>query len=91
MQQLCNNVPFKNFPPLIKIRHKYPSKLHQTALNSSGDMFFTATAEEFDRKKGRIRAAIDNRLKYKEKSSAGYDYSALGIVIALRRLFCASN
>ena len=37
MQQLCNNVPFKNFPPLIKIRQKYPSKLHQTSLNSSGD------------------------------------------------------
>ena len=50
MQQLCNNVPFKNFPPLIKIRHKYPSKLHQTSLNSSGDVIFTATAEEFDRK-----------------------------------------
>jgi len=51
MQQLCNNVPFKNFLPLIKIRHKYPSKLHQTSLNSSGDVFFTATVEEFDRKK----------------------------------------
>ena len=73
MQQLCNNVPFKNFPPLIKIRNKYPSKLHQTSLNRSGDVFFTATAEEFDRKKkGMKEQQLTIAKNTKKRTSAGH-------------------
>lgn len=38
----------------------------ETALSRSGDVFFTATAEEFGGEGDGIRAAIVNRLKFKE-------------------------
>ena len=41
----------------------------ETALNSSGDVFFTATAEEFDRKKK--GEEIVNCLKYEEDNKRG--------------------
>ncbi len=55
----------------------------ETALNSSGDVFFTATAEEFDRKGKGEERAIDNRMKYEENNKRGacalrlYHYSQL--------------
>ena len=35
----------------------------ETALNSSGDVFFTATAEEFDRKKNTVANGGKNAAK----------------------------